>query len=180
MAKKKKSNLVTTAPTRDLRKLSPSENVRAGHSPKAENYVLRGKRVTKTTATISKRQYNKRQTAEREGRAPVSLEKAARLRREGEYRYGTAASESQAEKQRDVRALKRLAKVRTVTDKRGSTYPQGLLGHYEELRRRKLSGEELGDEWFEMMDIANAIDDPELHRLTQSPTVRASHRRRAA
>jgi hypothetical protein len=176
---KKKVNPVFTAPTRDLRKLSPSENVRAGHSPKAENYVLRGKRVTKTTATISKRQYNKRQTAEREGRAPVSLKKAARLRREGEYRYGTAASESQAEKQRETRALKRLEKVDRVADKRGNSYRPGDLGRYQELRRRKLEGEELGDEWFEMMDIAHAIDDPQLSNLQKSARVRATHRRAA-
>jgi hypothetical protein len=178
---KKRANPVYTAPTRDLRKLSPSENVRAGYSDKAERYALAGKRVTKATATIPKRQYLKRQTAEREGRAPVSLEKAARERREGGLGYGTAASESQAAKQRSSRALKRLEKVRTVKDNSGQRYHPGLLGHYEELRRRKLEGEDLDQGvWFELIQIAEEIDDPMLSHLLESPRMRPSHRRRAA
>ncbi len=108
---KKPRNPIFTAPTRDLRKLSPSENVRAGHSRKAENYILRGKRVTKTTKTISKRQFLTLQTAERSSAKPISLEKAARARREGFLGYGTAASERQAQKQRETRRRQTLIKA---------------------------------------------------------------------
>ena len=172
-ASARRPSRIAKAATADLRKLSPSENVRAGYSAKAERYVIRGKRVTKSTATISKRQYLERQTAERTGRAKASLEKAAQLRREGDLSYSSAASESQAAKTREVRTIKRsLREVERVRDLKGRSYQPHNLGGYMDLRRRKLAGEWLPDtDWFSLADVAEAINDPRLADLRRSAHV---------
>jgi hypothetical protein len=90
-----KAKLLSSAPPSRSVRLAPEKNVKAGFSAKAERYVLAGSRVTSKTATISKRQFLERQTAEREGvKAPISLEKAAKERRGGGLGYSSAASET--------------------------------------------------------------------------------------
>jgi hypothetical protein len=179
VSRRRAASRIAKASTSELRKLSPAENVRAGRSAKAERYVLCGKRVTRTTTTISKRQYLQKQTAEHAGEQ-LSLEQAARRRREQTLSYRSAVSEDQAAKQRETRALQRASRLKSVRDLKGMSYRPGMLGEFEELRRRKLAGEDLPDtDWFEMMDIANAIDDPRLSDLRRSAYVRPTHGRRA-
>jgi hypothetical protein len=40
--------------------------------------------------------------------------------------------------------------------------------NYFKLRERKLNGEMLGNEWFELVDMADAIGDPRLADLKRS------------
>ena len=174
MARRPARPKLEKASTAGLRKLSPAENVKAGFSPKAERYVLKGARVTKRTATLSKRRYLEKQTAERGGLAkPLSLEKAAEARRAGGLGYSSAESAEQAVKQRDTRYVRRsLKSVGRVRDLKGRPYRPGHLDSYEELRRRKLAGENLSDtDWFSLMDVARAIDDPRLADLQRSAHV---------
>ncbi len=176
LRRQSKRNPISNAPTRELRKLSPSENVRAGYSRKAERYVMRDKRVTKAAATISKRQFLQRQTAEHTGRGKIPLERAARLRREGDLGYRSAASEEQASKQRIVRAVERIKKLQTVHNRNpnrdGAAYRPRYRDRYEDLARRKLAGNHIEDgEWQDMMDMAEDGRDPRLNDLRRSPVV---------
>jgi hypothetical protein len=164
----------------DLRKLSPAELAKIGESPKAERYVQKGKHVRKGVKTVSKRQYLKKQTAEREGAKPVSLEKAAERRQSGEYRYSTVASETQAQRQsetRRVRSAERkgdaLTRVRNSNPRRKArTYKIKNPGRYKQLSRRKLAGEYLDDgDWHLLIDIARGVNDPRLPQFLKSPHV---------
>ena len=165
MAGRQKRPLETVSASA-LRRLSPAENVRAGYSAKAERYILKDAKVRKGMATVSKREFLKRQTAEREGLArPMSLERAAKARRRGEFGYSSEASAEQALKQRATR-------LRSVKDFKGRTYRPGLASQYAELRARKLAGETLDQhEWCAMMDVASAIDDPMIANLRSSANV---------
>ena len=170
MSRKRK---IETASASGLRRLSPAENVKLGYSAKAERYILKGAAVRKGAATVSKRQFLERQTAEREGfEKPISLERAASARRDGGAGYSSAAAMEQASKQIEVRALKRAEKVEFVRDYKGRRYKTGFSAEYAELRARKLGGEfiEQGD-WCAMMDIAKTIKDPRLADLQSSAII---------
>ncbi len=164
---------VVARATEAVYKISPAENVIAGFSPKAERYAPKGAKITKRTPTISKRRYLQKQTAERTG-VKTSLEKAATLRRQGELSYSSAASETQAARQRATRkALGKLKSLNRVRDDRGREYRPGKLDQYRNSRRRKLTGQYLPDhEWFAMIDIAAAIGDPRLADLRRSANFR--------
>lgn len=164
---------IESARASGLRRLSPAENVKVGYSAKAERFILRGAAVRKGAATVSKRQFLQRQTAERERFAkPISLEMAARARREGGAGYSSAAAMEQASKQIEVRALKRAERVEFVKDYKGRKYKTGFSAEYAELRERKLNGEfiDQGD-WCAMMDIAKTIRDPRLADLKSSAII---------
>jgi hypothetical protein len=165
----------------DLRKLAPAELTSINESPKAERYIQKGKRVRKGVRTVSKRQYLKKQTAEREGVKPVSLEKAARQRREGEYRYSTAAREAQAKRQSFTKRAKaaerkgdRLQRVESSNPRRKArTYKIKNPGRYKELATRKLAGDYLDDgDWHLLVDIARGLGDPRLPLFMKSTSTK--------
>jgi hypothetical protein len=162
----------------DLRKLTPAELISINESPKAERYIQKGKRVRKGVRTASKRQYLKKQTAQREGAKPVSLEKAARQRHEGEYRYSTAASEAQAKRQSFTKRANaaerkgdRLQRVESSNPRRKArTYKIKNPGRYKEVAMRKLDGDYLDDgDWHLLVDIARGVGDPRLPQFLKSP-----------
>jgi hypothetical protein len=87
-------------PTRELTK---AEHKRLGFSPGAQRRVAATvKRVTKSTPTISRREYLQSRAHEYAG-VRLSLEKLAERRRTGEISYRTAAAAEQAVKQSETR-----------------------------------------------------------------------------
>ncbi len=174
-----RKRLLETVSVSAVRRLSPAENVKAGYSAKAERYARKGARLGKSTATISKRQFLKRQTAEREGLAKaVSLEKAAKARRVGEFRYANAASEAQAGKQRETndmkRTLRRLPDVKSVSDLKGNHYRvKNAERRFLDFVARKEAGETVPIHEFKaMMDVGSEIKYPRLAELRRSPITR--------
>jgi hypothetical protein len=174
-----RKRLLETVSVSALRRLSPAENVKAGYSAKAERYAPKGTRVGKNTATISKRQYLKKQTAEREGlEKPVSLEKAAKARSVGEFRYSSAGSEQQARRQREERAVKKslrfLPEVRSVPDLSGKRHRvKNAEQRFMDFVARKEAGETVPIfEYKAMMDVGREIKYPRLAELRRSPITR--------
>lgn len=107
----------------------------------------------------------------------VSHSKAAKLHAQGLLEYKSAASREQAAKTRTLRALKKQVKVigtvsrpASITQRAGRYHPsQAARSDFIRLRARKLRGEFLDDgDWREMIDIAQAVNDPMLSRLMQS------------
>ena len=107
----------------------------------------------------------------------VSHSKAAKLRAQGLLGYKHAAGEEQAAKQRTTRALRKQAKaLEEVSRPASRTHGAGRYHSSQaakdnsiRLRNRKLRGEFLDDgDWHEMIDIAQAVNDPMLSRLMQS------------
>ena len=167
----------------DFRRLSPSENVKAGFSPKARHYVLASvKRMTIATPTISERQYKNKRTLEKYNLMP---ETATRARKSGALEYETADQAERVAKAADTRFKKfakaRIAKIRAAgelvpsqsPDKRAHGQFHKLTPHANERflawRERKLRGEDTGAEWFANIDIAKALDDPRYALLRASP-----------
>jgi hypothetical protein len=174
-----RKRLLETVSVSALHRLSPAENVKAGYSAKAERYARKGVRLGKNTATISKRQFLKKQTAEREGLAkPVSLERASKARSAGEFRYANAATEAQAGKQRETAAVKKsfrfLPDVKSVSDLAGKHYRvKNAEQRFLDFVARKDAGETVPIHEFKaMMDVGSEIKYPRLAELRRSPITR--------
>ena len=79
---------LATAPYSQFVRLTPEQNVKLGLSPTARHYSLKGAtRITKTTPTISARQYETKKARELLGLSP---EQAADARRHGAISYVSA------------------------------------------------------------------------------------------
>jgi len=160
-------------PAPELRRATPTELRKMGASPKSKRYVRADlKRVTANTPSISERQYYQKKYQE-SGEAKTKEERASKLR-SGEISYESRATEERAisnrRKAEQKRLEKRVHEVSFVKDGKGRDYRPGseALRRYFELRERHLEGEWLGDDWFEMIDIAEAVKDHALPRLRQS------------
>jgi len=163
-------------PAQQFHKLSPSELEKLGLSPKAERYAETGaKRITRKTPTISKRQFLTKQ------RGGVTLEKRAEEYRSGERTYANPAQRAAASGRREKAALKRRIKALDVIENMNphrlaadGTRPTYKIGNETKTsffvnRQRKLKGEWIDEgDWHEMMDIANAANDPDIETLYQS------------
>ncbi len=132
--------------------------------------------VKATTKKITARTSFVTQTRWRDTQEGVSHSKAAKERAQGIRGYKTAASENIAGK---VRATAERKRIERVLDRKGGAFnaarkqkykpSKETLDGYETLKRKKLSGEFLGNEWFAMIDIANEVESDEtIKRLRQS------------
>ncbi len=165
----------------EFRRLTPTENTKLGFSPKARHYVLNStKRLTKSTPTISARQYETKRAGELFGLSP---EKATEARRQGAIDYATADQRERVAKAARTRIKKRIAKgaetrMRLPTNspnprKHGRTIMlrPGDAERYQGLKQRRLGGEELPiGEWVWMMDIGEYFGDPDVGFMRGSPT----------
>jgi hypothetical protein len=173
------SKRLAALPLSDFRRATPAENVKMGFGPKARRYVKAGAKVTKSTASVSARQAEKRRTSERYGLE--TPEAATRARREGALGYESQTQSGRVAKAADTRLRKKAE--RSVGGTLSAPHPHrrrptrflltnARLGNYERNRERKLRGEWIdGPEWFEMMDVANALKDHRVLQLRASPVV---------
>jgi hypothetical protein len=162
-----------------LRRATPAENVRMGFSPKARRYVEAGANVTKSTASISARQAETKRVSRRYG--VRTLEAATQARREGAIGYESQDQAERVAKAADTRLRKQAQ--RSVGETLSAPHPyrrrssrfvltDARRRNYERNRERKLRGEWLeAPEWFEMMDVANALRDHRILQLRASPVV---------
>ena len=180
----RKARLLETASFSDFKRLSPEQNVKLGLSPKARRYVLKdAQRITKSTPTISARQFETKRARELFG---VTPEKATQARRHGAISYVSADQRERVakaaitrEENNVVAAIKKLrASGETVPsnspDKRrhGTSHPisEHAEGRYRAIRRRKLAGEHIPDgEWQWFIDHARRLKDPQYELLRGSP-----------
>ena len=175
------SRLLASASYDALRRVSPAENARMGYSPKARRYVLaRAQKVTKATPSISARQAETRRARERYGTA--SPEIATEARRQGALDYSSADQRERVAKAARTRIVSRVNKAaaRRQTlptnspDKRRHgriiTLRPGDAERYQDLKRRRLAGEQLpiGD-WVWMMDVGQYFGDPDVDFMRGSP-----------
>jgi len=189
--KRARSRLLDSVSYNAFRRLTPQENIKAGHTLLARHYVLKiTKHVTKKTSTISARQYRKKQEHERHGVA--SPEIATRAREAGTILYRSGRAAETASKIRRSAYVKRLHREilkaaqngerineysgpgeikRDRSGKRRGFKAQVWHANYvEDLRERKLTGEELDNgDWHMMMDYAERFKDPARHILRASP-----------
>lgn len=150
-----------------------------GFSPKARRYIKAGAKVTKSTASISARQAETKRVSKRYGFE--TLEAATRARREGALGYESQTQSDRVAKAADTRLRKRAEQSVGETlsaphpSRRRSTrfvFTDARRRNYERNRARKLRGEWIdGPEWFEMMDVANALKDHRVLQLRASPVV---------
>jgi hypothetical protein len=168
----------------DFVRLTPKQSVKLGLSPKARHYVLKDvKRITKTTPTISARQYETKKARERFGLTP---ERATEARRRGAISYVSADQRERVaraaitrEENRVVAEIKRMRAAAghvpsNSPDKRrhGWFHPvtPETERRYREIRRRKLAGEVIPDgEWHWFIDYARRFRDPRYELLRGSP-----------
>jgi hypothetical protein len=162
-----------------LRRATPAENVRMGFGPKARRYVKASAKVTKSTASVSARQAETKRVSERYGFA--TLERATLARREGGLHYESQDQAERVAKAADTRLRKQAQ--RSVGETLSARHPyrrrssrfvltETRRRNYERSRERKLRGEWLeAPEWFEMMDVANALKDHRILQLRASPVV---------
>ena len=184
----------------DYRRLSPDENELQGHSRKARHYVLKGvKRVTKRTTSISARSHETLRTRQLYGLASPEIATKAREHGGLTYRSEQARVTAQKNKdaaylkklRRDIedaaRRHERIAEYAGPGEPKPATkqvgkgrrsYPvrtgfrakEWHAGYVEDLRERKLAGEELDNgDWHMMMDYAERFKDPARHLLRASP-----------
>src|SRR5262249_21817999 len=100
------ARLIEAASFADLVRLTPEQNVKLGYSRKARRYVRKDvKRLTKTTPTISARQYETKKTRERFGLTP---EQATEARRRGALSYVSAAQRERVAKAANTREENRV------------------------------------------------------------------------
>jgi hypothetical protein len=172
--------LFATAARSAFKRLTPQQNVKLGFSPKARHYVLKTtKRLTKTTPTISARQYEAKRAGELFGLTP---ERATEARRQGAISYITADQRERVAKAARTRVVNRVAKAASAREHVPNNSPNprrhgrsfalrpGAADRYRELKGRKLAGETLPDgDWHWMMDVASYFDDPDLAVLRGSP-----------
>jgi hypothetical protein len=162
-----------------LRRATPAENVRMGFLPKARRYVKAGAKVTKSTASVSARQAETKRVSERYGFE--TPEAATRARKEGAIGYESQDQAERVAKAADTRLRKQAQ--RSVGETLSAPHPyrkrssrfvltDARRRSYERNRERKLRGEWLdAPEWFEMMDVANALKDHRILQLRASPVV---------
>jgi hypothetical protein len=180
----RKARLLESASFADLKRLTPEQNVKLGLSPKARHYVLKDvKRVTKTTPTISARQYETKKARELFGLTP---EQAAEARRHRAISYVSADQRERVAKAAITREENRVvAEIRHMRaagghvpsnspDKRrhGWVHPvtPDMERRYRKIRRRKLAGEVIPDgEWHWFIDYARRFKDPRYELLRGSP-----------
>jgi hypothetical protein len=163
----------------ELRRATPAENVRMGFGPKARRYVQAGANITKSTVSLSARQAETKRVSERYGFE--TLEAATQARREGVIGYESRDQAERVAKAADTRLRKQAQ--RKVGETLSAPHPyrrkssrfaltETRRRNYERSRERKLLGEWLeAPEWFEMMDVANALKDHRILQLRASPVV---------
>jgi hypothetical protein len=179
----RKARILASASFSDFVRLTPKENAKVGLSPKARHYALKGARITKSTPTISARQFETKRAGELFGLTP---ETATEARRHGAVSYVSADQRERVakaaitrEENKVVAAIKKLrASGGTVPsnspDKRrhGTSHPisEHAEGRYRAIRRRKLAGEHIPDgEWQWFIDYARRLKDPQYELLRGSP-----------
>ena len=150
-----------------------------GFSPKARRYVKAGAKVTKSTPSVSARQAETKRVRVRYGFE--TLEAAARARREGAIGYESQDQSERVSKAADTRLRKQAQ--RNIDETLSAPHPYRRRSsrfvltdtrrrNYERNRERKLRGEWLeAPEWFEMMDVANALKDHRILQLRASPVL---------
>jgi len=178
---KSRSRLLASASYEALRRASPAENVRMGYSPKARRYVLKtARKVTKAMRSISARQAETRRARERYGMA--SPEIATEARKQGALSYSSADQSERVAKAARTRVVSRVKKAvgrrgtvpTNSPDKRRHgriiTLRPGDAERYQDLKRRRLAGEQLpiGD-WVWMMDVGQYFGDPDVDFMRGSP-----------
>jgi hypothetical protein len=162
------------APRSALRRMTADEKRRAGISAGADYFIDASKPFRKNAPRITV-------SRKKDFDAGVSHSKAAKLREQGLLNYKSAAARENAAKAKPkLREIQRLKKkvleVRAVSRppssrNRAPTYRTSDTArrNYWRLRNRKLRGEHLDDgDWHQMIDIANATNDPALSRLMKS------------
>lgn len=173
------------------RRLTPQENIKAGYTLLARHYVLETtKKITEKTPTLTHRQYRTRQERERHGVA--SPEIATRAREAGAIPYRSGRAAETAGKIRRSAYVKRLhreilkaaqngdrineysgpgeIKRDRSGNRRGFKAQVWHANYVEDLRERKLTGEQLDNgDWHMMMDYAERFKDPARHILRASP-----------
>jgi hypothetical protein len=142
-----------------------------GFGPKARRYVKAGAKVTKSTASVSARQAETKRVRKRYDFS--TPEAATQARREGAFGYESQDQAERLAKAADTRLRKQAQ--RNVGKTLSAPHPyrrkssrfvltETRRRNYERNRERKLQGEWLEDpEWFEMMDVANALKDHRIH-----------------
>jgi hypothetical protein len=150
-----------------------------GFTPKARRYVKADTKVTKSTASVSARQAETKRISERYGFE--TTEAATQARREGAIGYESQDQAERVAKAADTRLRKQAQ--RNVGETLSAPHPYRRKSarfvltnarriNYERNRERKLRGEWIdGPEWFEMMDVANALKDHRILQLRASPVV---------
>jgi hypothetical protein len=173
------SGRLTSVSLEALRRATPGENVRMGFGPKARRYVKAGAKVTKSTASLSARRAETKRVSKRYGFE--TTEAATQARREGVIAYESQAQAERVAKAADTRLRKQAQ--RHVGETLSAPHPyrgkssrflltETRRRNYERSRERKLQGEWLeAPEWFEMMDVANALKDHRILQLRASPVV---------
>jgi hypothetical protein len=161
----------------DYRRLSPKENERLGFTRTARHYVLKNvERVTQRTPSISARAHETLRSRQLHGLA--SPEQATMARREGGISYSSADQASRVEKAADRRLRKKARQsvgqyLPTSNPRRKRTrfhLTDEKMKNFERNRERRLRGEWLDNgEWFEMMDVAHAVNDHRILQLRASP-----------
>jgi hypothetical protein len=179
----REARLLSSASFADFVRLTPEQNVKLGLSPKARHYALKGARITKTTPTISARQFETKRASELFGLTP---ERATQARRHGAISYVSADQRERVgkaaitrEENKVIAAIKKLrssgdAVPSNSPDKRrhGSFYPVSEYAErrYRALRRRKLAGEHIPDgDWQWLVDYARRFKDPKYELMRGSP-----------
>jgi hypothetical protein len=179
----RKARLLSSASYSDFIRLTPKQNAKVGLSPKARHYALKGARITKSTPTISARQFETKRAAELFGLTP---ERATQARRHGAVSYASADQRERVakaaitrEENKVVAAIKKMrASGQTVPsnspDRRrhGTSHSvsEHAEGRYRAIRRRKLGGEHIPDgEWQWFIDYARRLKDPQYELLRGSP-----------
>jgi hypothetical protein len=150
-----------------------------GFGPKGRRYVKAGAKVTKSTASISARQAETKRVRKRYGLE--TPEAATQARKEGAIGYKSQDQAERVAKAADTRLRKQAQ--RSVGETLSAPHPyrrkssrlvltETRRRNYERSRERKLQGEWLdAPEWFEMMDVANALKDHRILQLRASPVV---------
>jgi hypothetical protein len=161
----------------NLRPVTRDEAKKFGATP-GTLFAARGKRITKNAIFVSLRQVKEHRTSEFLGQS-VSLERAAKLRKQSPSNaslYHSADMRERAAKVRRTREIQRLARefdhIDRVHDLKGDAYrvsPENW-SRYQDLRRRKLDGGwiEPGD-WHWMLDVARQLNDPQEPFLRMYP-----------
>ncbi len=171
---------------RQLRRLSPEENVAAGKSPTARNYVPASiKRVTKKTATIPARQYETKKAREIHGLTP---EQATEARKQNPFLYSSADARERAAKAAqtrevnrriDEKAKARAAKYGFSSDKKQTRKVLDYLDEQFAKHDRYLAGRRGGlpegeyRETVELMFRYYGPDDERIRNMQMSPAMMA-------
>jgi hypothetical protein len=180
---RRKARLLASASYSNFVRLTPEQNVKLGHSPKARHYALRGARITKSTPTISARRFETKRAGELFGLTP---EKATEARRHGTISYTSANQRERVAKaaltREETRVISEIKRLRASgkqvpshsPDKRrhGTSHPVSEYAErrYRALRRRKLAGEHVPDgDWQWLVDYARRFKDPKYELMRGSP-----------